>query len=49
MWHSTLTAENRVLREIFAEKRKEIRIEKIPYRRMKWAELLVQIEELRNP
>jgi hypothetical protein len=48
--HRLVLFENRILREICAEERKEIRIERIPQRRRtKWAEHLVQIEELRNP
>jgi hypothetical protein len=47
--NSLVLFENRVLREIFVEKRKEIRIEKISRRRKKWAQHLVKTKETRNP
>jgi hypothetical protein len=37
--HSLVLFEIRVLREIYAEKGKEIRIEKMPRRRIKWGNI----------
>jgi hypothetical protein len=48
--HSLMLFEIRVLREIlvYAEKGKDIRIEKMPRRRIKWGQLSVKTEETSN-